>query len=226
MQTQNFHMFGSSGSRVWKKQRDERSNWQHSFDHGESKRIPEKTSTSASLTTLKPLTVWITINYGKFLKRWEYQTTWPVSWETCMRVKKQQLGLDMEQWTCSKLGKENDKAVYHHLAYLTYMQSTSWKAAGWMNHKLESRLPGEISKTLTHRGYQSDDKKWRGTKEFLDESERGEWKASLKLSIQKMKIMALVPSLHGKRMEKSGNTDRFYFLGLQNHCEQWLQPRN
>ena len=45
-------------------------------------------------------------------------------------------------------------------------------------------------------------------------------KAGLKLNIQKMKIMALVPSLHGKRMEKSGNSDRFYFLGLQNHCEQ------
>ena len=50
-----------------------------------------KTSTSASLTTLKPLTVWITTNYGKFLKRWEYQTTLPVSSKTCMWVKKQQL---------------------------------------------------------------------------------------------------------------------------------------
>ena len=52
----------------------------------------------ALLTMPKPLTVWITTNYGKFLKRWEYQTALPVSWETCMRVKKQQLELDMEQW--------------------------------------------------------------------------------------------------------------------------------
>ena len=51
----------------------------------------------SSLTTLKPLIVWITINYGKFWKRWDYQTTWPASWETCMQVKKQQLELDMEQ---------------------------------------------------------------------------------------------------------------------------------
>ena len=61
------------------------------------------------LTMPKPLTVWITINCGKFWKKWEYQTTWPASWETCMQVKKQQLELDMEQWTfeqCSKLGKE------------------------------------------------------------------------------------------------------------------------
>ena len=59
----------------------------------------------------KPLTVWITINCGKFLKRWEYQTTWPASWEICMQVKKQQLEPDMEQWTGSKLGKEYIKAV-------------------------------------------------------------------------------------------------------------------
>ena len=61
-----------------------------------------KTSTSALLTKPKPLIVWITKNYGKFFKRWEYQTTWPASWETCMPVKKQQLELDMEQQTGSK----------------------------------------------------------------------------------------------------------------------------
>ena len=60
---------------------------------------------------------------------------------------KQQLELDMEQQTGSKLGKEYIKAVYCHLAYLTYMQSTSWEMLGWMKHKLESRLLGEISIT-------------------------------------------------------------------------------
>ena len=58
--------------------------------------------TSTLLTMPKPLTVWITTNSGKFLKRWEYQTTWPSSWEICMQVKKQQLELDMEQQTDSK----------------------------------------------------------------------------------------------------------------------------
>ena len=62
---------------------------------------------------------------GKFLKRWEYQTTCPASLEICMQVKKQQLELGMEQQTGSKLGKEYVKAVYCHPAYLTYMQSTS-----------------------------------------------------------------------------------------------------
>ena len=65
-----------------------------------------KTSTSALLTTPKPLTVWITTNCGQFLERWEYQTTLPASRETYMQVKKQQLKLDMEQWTGSKLGME------------------------------------------------------------------------------------------------------------------------
>ena len=61
-----------------------------------------KASTFASLTTLKPLTVWITTNCGELLKRWEHQNTLPASWETCVQVKQQQLELDMEQQTGSK----------------------------------------------------------------------------------------------------------------------------
>ena len=64
-----------------------------------------------------------------------------------MQVKKQRLQLDMEQQTGSKWGKEDIKAVYCHPAYLTYMQSTSCEMLGWMKHKLESRLSGEISIT-------------------------------------------------------------------------------
>ena len=65
-----------------------------------------------------------------------------------MQVKKQQLELDMEQQTGSKLGKDYVKAIYCHPAYLTYIQSTSSKMLGWMKHKLESRLQGEISITI------------------------------------------------------------------------------
>ena len=101
-----------------------------------------KTSISALLTMPKPLTVWITINRGKFWKRREYQTTWPASWEICMQVRNQQLELDMEQQT-----KECVKAVYCHPAYLTSMQSTSWEMLDWKKHKLESRFLGEISIT-------------------------------------------------------------------------------
>ena len=87
----------------------------------------------------KPLIVWFTTNCEKFLKRWEYQTTWPASWEICMQVKKHQLEQDMEEQAGSKLGKEYVKAVYCHPAYLTYMQMP-----GWMKHKLESRLLEQI----------------------------------------------------------------------------------
>ena len=62
----------------------------------------KKTSNSALLTMPKPLTVWNTINCGIIWKIWEYQTTWPASWEICMQVRKQQLKLDMEQQTGSK----------------------------------------------------------------------------------------------------------------------------
>ena len=67
--------------------------------------------------------------------------TIPASYETCMQVKKQQLELDMEQQTGSKLGKEYIKAVYCHHAYLTYMQSTLWEMPHQMKHNVESRLP-------------------------------------------------------------------------------------
>ena len=68
----------------------------------------------------------------KILKDMEIPDHLPVSWEICMKVKKQQLKLDMEQRTGSKSGKEYSKAVYCHPAYLTYMQSTSWEMlAGW-----------------------------------------------------------------------------------------------
>ena len=106
-----------------------------------------KISTSALLIMPKPLTVRITTNCRKFLKRWEYQTILHASWEICMQVKKQQLEPDMEKWIGSELGKEYVKAVYCHPAYLTYMQSTSWETLGWMKHKLESRLLEEISIT-------------------------------------------------------------------------------
>ena len=64
-----------------------------------------------------------------------------------MQVNKQQLEVDIEKQTSSKLGKENIKAVYYHSVYLTYMQSTSCEMPGWMKHKLESRFLGEISVT-------------------------------------------------------------------------------
>ena len=91
----------------------------------EKEREFQKTSISALLTMPKSSTVQNRTTSGKFSKIWEYQITLPASWDICMQVRKQQLELDMEQQTGSKLGKEYVKAVYCHPAYLTSMQSTS-----------------------------------------------------------------------------------------------------
>ena len=91
-----------------------------------------------------------------------------------MQVKRQQLELDMEQQTDSKSGKEYFKAAYCHPAYLTYMQCTSCKMQGWMKHKMESRLPGEISVTSDMQMAPPLWQKAKNNKEPFDESERGE----------------------------------------------------
>ena len=132
-----------------------------------------------------------------------------------MQVKKQQLELDMEEQTGSKLGKEYVKAVYCHPAYLTYMQSTSWETLGWKKHKLESRLPGGISITSDT---QVTPPLWQKSEEELksllmkvkDKSE----KVGLKLNIQKTQIMASSPitswQIVGETME---TVTGFIFLG-------------
>ena len=137
-----------------------------------------------------------------------------------MQVRKQQLELDMEQQTGSKLQKEYVKAVYCHLAYLTYMQSTSWETLGWKKHKLESRLPGKISITSDMQMNHTYGRKQRRTKEALksllmkvkEDSE----KVGLKLNIQKTKIMASGPitswQIDGETVETMLD---FIFLGCK-----------
>ena len=157
-----------------------------------------KTSVSALLIKPKPLTVWITTNSEKFFKRWEYQTTWPASWEICIQVKKQQLELDMEQQTGSKLGKEYIKAVYCHPAYLICIQSTSCKMQGWKKHKLESRLLGEISIT-------SDKQMTPPLRQKVKKTQRASWwkgmrivkNVGLNLTFIKLRSWHPVSSLYG-----------------------------
>ena len=107
-----------------------------------------------------------------------------------MQAKKQQLEPGMKQQTGSKLGKGYVKAVYCHPAYLTYMQRTSWEILAWKKHKLESRLPGEISITSdaddTTLTAENEEKLESLLMKVKEESE----KVGLKLNIQKTKIMA------------------------------------
>ena len=103
-----------------------------------------------------------------------------------MQVRKQQLELDMEQQIGSKEEKEYVKAVYCHPAYLTYMQSTSWETLGWMKHKLESRLAGEIS-NINNLRYADDTTLMAESKEelksFLMKVKEESEKVDLKLNI-------------------------------------------
>ena len=110
-------------------------------------RNSRKTSTSASLTMLKPLTVWITTNCRKILKEMGIPDHLTCLLRNLYAGQDTNLELDVEQQTGSKLGKEYIEAIYCHSAYLTSMQSTSYEMPGWINHKVQSRLLGEISIT-------------------------------------------------------------------------------
>ena len=131
-----------------------------------------------------------------------------------MQVKKQPLELDMEQQTGSKSGKEYVEAVYCHSAYLTYVQSTSCKMLGWMKHKLESRLLGELSITSDMQMMPPLMAGSKELKSLLMKVKEESEKVDLKLNIQKTKIVVSVLSLHAHSWENNGNSDRRYFWGL------------
>ena len=126
-----------------------------------------------------------------------------------------------------KIGKEYVKTIYCHPAYLTYMQSISYKILGWMNHKLESRFPGENQQPQIRRWYHSNGREWRGTKETFD-GKRGKWKSWLKTQHSKTKIMASGSitswQIDGEKVET--RTD-FIFLGSKiaadGNCSQEIR---
>ena len=139
---------------------------------------------------------------------------------TCMQVKKQQLGPDMEQQTGSKL----EKAVYCHPAYLTYMQSTSCEMAEWMKHKLESGW------NINNLRYADDTTLMAESEEELksllmkvkEESE----KASLKLNIQKAKIMASSPTTSWQIDGKQWKQLQTLFLGAPKSLQMVIAAMN
>ena len=136
----------------------------------------------------------------KIVKEKGIPDTFPASWETCMQVKKQQLELDVEHLTGSKLEKEYIKAVYCHPAYLTYMQSTLCKMPDWVNPKLESRLQGEILTTLDPdcRWYNQNRENEDKLKSLLMKMKEEREKLAWNLTFKKLRSWHLVPLLHGK----------------------------
>ena len=124
----------------------------------------------------------------------------------------------MKQQTGSKLGKEYSKAIYSRPSYLTYNHRTSCEMLGWMKHKLKSRIQGEISITsdmqLTPFLWQ----KWRGTKSLLRKVKEERRKSCLKTQHSKNEDHSIwFHHFMANRWGNNGNSDRFYFLGLQNH---------
>ena len=169
---------------------------------------------------LKSLTVWTTINCGKFLKRQEYQTTLPVSYKTCTQVKNQQLEPDMEQWTGSKLGKEYVKAIYCHPDCLTSMQSM-WNA------RLDDSQAGiKIARrNINNLRYADDTTLMAERKEEL-KSLLMKGKASEKAGFKTQHSENYDHGIwsHHFMANRWGNSNRLNFGGLQNHCRWWLQP--
>ena len=131
---------------------------------------------------LKPLTVWIVTDHGKLLKRQEYQTILPVSWETYLWVKKQYLEHCMEQLTGSGLRKEYDKAVYCHPVYLTYTQLTSWE--GWWVTNWNQDWREKYQQPQICGWYHSMGREWTGTS-LLMRVKKESAKDSLKANIKK-----------------------------------------
>ena len=119
------------------------------------------------------------------------------------------------------------KTIYCHPAYLTFLQRTSCEMPSWMTHKLESRVTGEISTTSIRRWYHFNGRKWRGINEPLNEGERGEWKSWLQYQHSENYDHGIWSRhLMANRWGNSANSERLYFLVLQNHCGWWLQPWN
>ena len=167
--------------------------------------------------------VWITTNSGKVLRKWEYQTTLPASWETCMQVKKQQLELDLQQWTGSKLAHQS--CMLSPCLFILYAECNMW------NTELEETQAGMkiVRRNINNLRYADDTtlmaESQEELKSLLTKVKEENEKAGLKLNIQKTKIMASAP-ITSWQIEGKRNRDKIYFLGLQNHCRLWLQPWN
>ena len=145
----------------------------------------------------KTLTVWITINCGKFLKRWEYQTIWIVFWVICVQVKKQQLELDMEQQAGSKSGRVCQGCVLSPCLFNLYAEYIM-RIAGLVETQAGFKIAGRIINNLrcaddTTLMAESEEE----LKSLLMKVKEDSEKVGLKLNIQKTKILASGPSLHG-----------------------------
>ena len=221
MWTMNFQVF----KWISKRQRKQRPNCKHLLDHQKSKRVPEKPlfllywlCQSSWLCGLQQT--------GKFLRRWEYQTTLPVFLRNLYAGQQETIRTGHGTTNWCQIGKGvRQGSMLSPCLFNLHAGYIMWNA-GWMKHRLESRLPGEIAITLDMQMkpllWQKVKSNWRASWWKWKRSK----KAGLKLNIQKMKIMARSHHFIANRWGNDGNHGRLYFLGLQNHCKWWLQAWN
>ena len=146
--------------------------------------------------------------------RWEFQTTLHASWETCTHDKKQQLELNMEQWTGSKLGKDYVKTICCHTADLTYKTEYILQNAGVDESQPGIKIAG---RNINNHRFADDTtltaESEEELKSLLMKVKEGSEKAGLKLNMQKQRSWHPVPSLHGKQMGKQWKQWQTIFLG-------------
>ena len=182
-----------------------------------------KTSTSSLLTMPNTVTVWIRTNCGKFWKRWEHQT--------CLL---RNLCTGQEVTVRTEHGKTDGFQIGKGVCQSYILSPCLFNLYAeyiMQNARLDEAQTGIkiAGRNINNLRYTDDTTLMAESEdelESLDESERGEWKAGLKLNIQKTKIMAPSPIISWQKDGETGNSDRLYFPGLQNHCRWWLQPWN
>ena len=185
-------------------------------------------SISALLTTPKPLTVWITINCGKFWKRWEYQTTWPASWEICVQVKKQQLEPDMKKIDWFYIGKE-----VHQGCILSPSLFNLYAEYIMQNARLYEAQDGiKIAGRNINNFWYVDDTTLMAENE--DELK------DLLMKVKELELKSWLKTQHSKKKDhgiwshhfmaniwgNNGNSDGLRFLGLQNQWQMVTAPWN
>ena len=187
-----------------------------------------KTSIPALLTMPKPLTVWITINCGKFWKRWEYQTTWPASWEDRYEGHEATVGSGHGTTNWFQIGKGVHQGCILSPCLFNLHAEYIMRNAGLDDSQAGIKIAGRNINNFRYADNttlmaESEEELERLLIKVKEESE----KTGLKLNIQKPKIMALSPIISWQiDGGKNRNSERLYFIGLQNHCRWWLQPQN
>ena len=211
MWTMNFQMF----KLALEKQKNQRSNWHIHWIIKKAREF-QKNIYFCFIDYAKIIDCWITTKCRQFWKRWEYQTIWPIlrnlysGQEATVRT-----GYGTTDWFHIEKGVGQGCVLSSWL--LTYMHNTSWETLGWMKHKLESRLPVEISIT-------SDTQMTPPLWQEVKKNKRASWwkrrvKCWLKNPYSENKDHGIwYHHFRANRWRNSGNSDRLYFYGLQNHC--------